>query len=239
MRRHGLGTQELVSLVCRLPQREQAAERVATGRWSHAGCSSPGQRIAAQQVVVDEYQQCRTAVAASVPRRSSRPGGLARQARRGRARTSRRSRVAVIAARQLRPSPRRSRSGTGPPSGNRLSSTTPKSGQRESSRRAPRAALGRQVEGARRCSRHRHTERHPRDDDAGEVEVRLVAAEEQPAGAHQQRIQREERQVAAAALDEGIALRRDAEMPSQVVARRCPRTCGPNTSSADRRAQGR
>ena len=104
-------------------------------------------------------------------------------------------------------------------------------------RRQQHGALGappRQVERGETVQHdHRQRERHPRHDDAAEVDVAGRAAEQPADVAHQQRIDRRERDVAAPAGDRVgrvVALARDVEIPAGVVARervperarRCP-----------------
>ncbi len=79
--------------------------------------------------------------------------------------------------------------------------------------------IGRQVEARRGVDQagggHR---RHPRHDDAGEVEVGLRAAEQPADDAHQPRVGGEERQVVASAFHPLIAAGGDAVVPARVVA---------------------
>ena len=82
----------------------------------------------------------------------------------------------------------------------------------------PFGSRARQV-GAAEAVEHHHREdvRHPRDDDAGEIQILPAAAERQAHVSHHERVHREEGQVTAPALDELVAVPRNAKVPARVV----------------------
>ena len=85
-------------------------------------------------------------------------------------------------------------------------------------------ALGRRARQVRAAEavEHHHREhvRHPRDDDAGKIQILTASAERQAHVPHEQRIHGEEGQVAPPALHELVAVARDPEVPARVVARK-------------------